>query len=117
MKFEIEQKDSYAILALKTDRLDSKVAPDLKSQIILLANSSDQNDLIVDLESVNFADSSGLSALLMAHRMYRDSDRTLVLCGLQERISKLLEISQLDDIFVTSKNRDGALEYINQTEE
>lgn len=117
MKFEIEQEDSYAILTLKTERLDSKVAPDLKSQIIFLANSSDENHLIVDLQSVNFADSSGLSALLMAHRLYRDSDRSLILCGLQNRITKLLDISQLNDIFITAENRNGALEYINQTKE
>lgn len=115
MKFEIEQDDNASVLALKTDRLDSKIAPDLKSQIILIANSSDEGHLVVDLENVNFADSSGLSALLMAHRLYRDSDRSLVLCNLTERISKLLEISQLEDVFITTTDRKTALEYLNDT--
>lgn len=115
MKFEIEQDDSYSVLTLKTDRLDSKIAPDLKSQIILLANASEKGHLIVDLQSVSFADSSGLSALLMAHRLYRDTDRKFVLCGLSDRIKKLLEISQLNDIFVTVDGRKSALEHINES--
>ncbi len=113
MKFEIEQGDNLSVLTLKSERLDSKIAPDLKSQIILIANTSDNGHLIVDLGSVTFADSSGLSALLMAHRVFRDSDRNLVLCNLTERINRLLEISQLEDVFTTVSDRQSAIEYLN----
>ncbi len=112
MKFEIEQDDSYTVLSLKTERMDSKVAPDLKSQVILLANSSEHGDLVLDLSTVTFADSSGLSALLMAQRLYRDSDRNLVLCGLTDKVNKLIEISQLQSVFNIATNRESAVELL-----
>lgn len=114
MKFEIEHEENYTMLTIKSERLDSKISPDLKSQIILLTNADDNGHLIMDLESVTFADSSGLSALLMAHRLYRDSDRDLVICSLSERVKKLLEISQLDNVFHIVENRDAALELLNE---
>lgn len=86
-------------MTLKSERLDSKVAPALKSQFIVLANTSDSGHLILDLGSLSFADSSGLSALLLVQRLYRDLDRNLVLCNVPDRIRKLLAISQLDSAF------------------
>lgn len=116
MKFEVEHEEAYTLLTLKSERLDSKISPDLKSQIILFTNSSDNSHLILDLESVEFADSSGLSALLMAHRLYRDTDRDLILCNLSDRVSKLLEISQLNSVFTVVENRDAALAHISENE-
>lgn len=114
MKFEIEQDETYTVVTLKAERLDSKVAPEIKSQIILMVNSSDHGDLILDLSSVIFADSSGLSALLMAQRLYRDSDRKLVICGLTEKVNKLIEISQLHSVFTITSNRTTAIELLGQ---
>lgn len=99
MKFEIQTEDDYSIMTLKSERLDSKVAPELKSQFIVLANTRDTGHLILDLGAVAFADSSGLGALLLAQRLYRDLDRNLVLCNVPDRIRKLLEISQLNNVF------------------
>ena len=99
MKFEIQTEDDYSIMIMKSERLDSKLAPELKSQFIVLANTSDTGHLILDLSAITFADSSGLGALLLAHRLYRDLDRNLVLCNVPERVRKLLEISQLDSAF------------------
>lgn len=99
MKFEIQTENDYSIMTLKLERLDSKVAPELKSQFIVLANTSDTGHLILDLSSLTFADSSGLGALLLVHRLYRDLDRNLVLCNVPERIRKLLAISQLEHVF------------------
>jgi anti-sigma B factor antagonist len=99
MKFEIQTEDNYSIMTLKLERLDSKVAPELKSQFIVLANTSDSGHLILDLHEVTFVDSSGLGALLLAQRLYRDLDRNLVLCHVPEKVRSLLSISQLDSAF------------------
>lgn len=112
MKYELDHEETTSIFALKEEKLDSGIAPDLKSQIILLANTSDTNHLILDLSKVTFADSSGLSALLLAHRLFRDSDRQLVLCGIHERVKKLLTISHLDHLFAVTKDRKSALKFI-----
>lgn len=104
MKFEIQTENDYSIMSLKSERLDSSVAPELKSQFIVLANTSDSGHLILDLGALSFADSSGLGALLLAQRLYRDLDRNLVLCNVPERIYKLLVISQLDNAFTIASD-------------
>ncbi|MFU8858817.1 MAG: STAS domain-containing protein [Cyclonatronaceae bacterium] len=115
MKFEIEQDDNVTIMTLKGSKLDTKIAAELKSQFILLSKAGESGHLILDLSSVNFADSSGLSALLLAHRLYRDADRKLILCNMTDRVNKLLEISQLTSVFTISSDKASALEHIDAT--
>lgn len=112
MNYELDHEDNISILKIKNDKLDSTVAPDLKSQIIILANSTDREHFILDLKQVTFADSSGLSALLLAHRLYRDSNRQFVVCNLADRIQELLKISQLDKVLNISNDPKDAIKYI-----
>lgn len=108
MKYEIEHDEHITTLTIQNSKLDTEVAPELKSQLIILSNADEQNHLILDLQNIEFADSSGLSALLLAHRLYRDNDRLLVLCNLQERVSKLIEISHLTDSFEITDTHEEA---------
>lgn len=109
MNYELDHEGNISILIIKNEKLDSTIAPDLKSQIIILANATEQEHLILDLKHVHFADSSGLSALLLAHRMYRDTNRKFVICNLADRIKELLKISQLDHVFNISENPNKAV--------
>lgn len=117
MKFEIQTENNYSIMTLKSERLDSKVAPELKSQFIVLANTSDSGHLILDLSAISFADSSGLGALLLAQRLYRDLDRNLVLCNVPERIKSLLSISQLNNAFTIAADTDEGITLASEMEE
>ena len=112
MKYELEHDDNISVLTIKNEKLDSTIAPELKSQIIIVANATEQEHLILDLQHINFADSSGLSALLLAHRLYRDSNRQLILCNVSDRVKKLLEISQLNQVFTISNDTDSAKDLI-----
>lgn len=98
-------------MQLKSTRLDSKAAPELKSRIVVLESEED-SDLIIDLSTVTFADSSGLGSLLLAHRLFRDNGRKLVLAGVTARVRKLLDISQLSSVFVLADDTGAALEYL-----
>lgn len=113
MKFDIKQDGIVSSMVLKSDRLDTKVAPDLKSQFILMANDSGTGHLVLDLGNIQFADSSGLSALLLAHRLYRDSDRRFILCNLSERVHKLIDISQLSAVFTIAADLEDATRMVS----
>jgi anti-sigma B factor antagonist len=112
MKINVARDGNTNFLSLDTEKLDSKIAPDLKSQVILLANDEKKGALVIDLGNISFADSSGLSALLLAHRLYRESGNALVLCNLSDRVEKLLEISQLTNVFTIVPNRDEAVKLL-----
>ncbi len=117
MKLDIQQHDNYAVISPGTKKLDSTVAPDFKSNLIVLGNALETGDLIINLGQVEFADSSGLSSLLLAHRLYRDSDRTLVLCALNPRVHKLIEISQLLNSFTIMDSQEEAEEFLASNDE
>ncbi|MEX0686628.1 MAG: STAS domain-containing protein [Balneolales bacterium] len=115
MKIELNQDGEVSILKLNGERLDSKIAPDLKSRVVILDTEEDAN-LIIDLSSITFADSSGLGALLLAHRLFRDNQRKLVLAGVTDRVQKLIDISQLGDIFVIAKDADAGIKLLKEGE-
>ena len=117
MNLNIDQQDGYVVLTPGGSRLDSTAAPELKSNIIVMGNAVETGDLILDLHKVEFADSSGLSALLMAYRLYRDSERTLILSGLNERVETLLNISRLTDSFTITKDLDEAVYLVKGSED
>jgi len=97
MKYVLDKKEQYTILELQEEKLDSGLAPLLKSEFVTFHAEGIRN-LIMDLSKVQYADSSGLSALLIANRLCKELKGILVLVGLQPGLEKLVKISQLTTI-------------------
>lgn len=95
--YTIEKKEKYAQINLKDEKLDSHISPSLKSELVVL-NSEGFKNIIIDLTETRYCDSSGLSAILVANRLCKNSGGTFVLSGLQRSVMKLISISQLDTI-------------------
>ncbi|MEQ8238282.1 MAG: STAS domain-containing protein [Cyclobacteriaceae bacterium] len=96
MKFSIDRQDQYTVIAFDEEKLDSTVAPEVKSEFVTLQAEGVQN-LIVDLSGVKYSDSSGLSALLVGNRLFSDKG-SFVLCKVTDHVMKLINISQLDKV-------------------
>jgi len=97
MNFEIEKHDKYTLIKVRVEKLDSNIAPALKSELVVL-NSDGVKNIIIDLTETRYCDSSGLSAILVANRLCKNAKGAFVLTGLQEPVKKLISISQLDTI-------------------
>lgn len=97
MSFQIEKNDRYVVIKLQAEKLDSNLAPSLKSELVVL-NTDGAKNIIIDLTDTRYCDSSGLSAILVANRLCKNSQGVFVLTGLQEPVKKLISISQLDTI-------------------
>jgi anti-anti-sigma factor len=98
MKFEVTKNGTGTVLTLKERKLDVSVSPELKGEFILLCRPS-LKSLVVDLSAVEFCDSSGLSALLIADRLMRQHGGEIKLVGVHKKVLALLKISQLDKVF------------------
>ena len=96
-KFIIEKRGNYTYIKILDEKLDTFLAPALKSELVILASDREKN-LIMDLSNVKYCDSSGLSAILVANRLSKNSDGTFVLVGLQDAVRRLISISQLDSV-------------------
>lgn len=97
MKYTIDKQEKYALLRLHEEKMDSSVAPGLKSELITLHAEGVKN-IILDLSEVKYTDSSGLSALLVGNRIFQEEGGIFVLSGLSEHTAKLIKISQLDSV-------------------
>jgi anti-sigma B factor antagonist len=98
MKFEVTKNTHHTVLKLKERKLDVSVSPELKGEFILLCRPT-LKSLVVDLTDVEFCDSSGLSALLIAERQMRGHGGKVSLVGVHKKVMALLKISQLDRVF------------------
>ncbi len=111
MKFSVDKQDKYTVFALLEDNLNSLVAPDLKSEFVILSNEGVTN-LILDLSAVQFVDSSGLSAILTANRLWKALG-TFILTGVEHpSVKKLIEISRLDAVLTIVPTVSEAIDYI-----
>ncbi len=97
MSFDTKKHDNYSVITFSTDKLDAIVAPDLKSELVLVSKAGEKN-IIMDMNSVKYCDSSGLSALLVGHRLCNEVKGSFILFGLQPAVEKLLSISQLNNV-------------------
>lgn len=97
MNFTITNKDKYTLVVSNVDKLDTTCAPELKSELVYL-NKTDVRNIIIDMGKTRYCDSSGLSALLVANRLCKGVNGTLVICALQEPVMKLVQISQLESV-------------------
>lgn len=97
MKYTIDKKENYTIITIDEKKLDTSIAPDLKSEFVKL-NAEGINNLILDLNNVKYTDSSGLSSILIANRLCNSSNGLLILTGLQDHVMKLITISKLESV-------------------
>lgn len=115
MNFSIENGDKHKIVTCNIENLNSSVSPELKAELVLLNKKGDKN-LVLDINQTKYCDSSGLSAILLANRLCRDSEGTFVLTGVNDQIQKLIEISQLDRVLHITPTLSEAVDFVYMEE-
>lgn len=111
MKYTIDKQEKYALLRLHEEKMDSSVAPGLKSELITLHAEGVKN-IILDLSDVKYTDSSGLSALLVGNRIFQEEGGIFVLAALSEHTIKLIKISQLDSVLNITLTAEEAVDAV-----
>ena len=98
MKYSIDKDERYSLVKVKEEKLDSSVSSGFKSDLVTMQAEGILN-LIVDLSEVKYIDSSGLSALLVGNRVFREAGGAFIIAEPTEHTQKLISISQLDKVF------------------
>ncbi len=111
MKYTIDKQEKYSLLRLHEDKMDSSVAPGLKSELITLHAEGVKN-IILDLSDVKYTDSSGLSALLVGNRIFQEEGGIFILAALSEHTIKLIKISQLDSVLNITLTPEEAIDSV-----
>jgi anti-sigma B factor antagonist len=111
MKYTVDKHEKYVVLKLNEPKLNSLVTPQLKSELILI-NTEGQRNIVLDLSLVKFADSSGLSSLLVGHRLCKNADGVFIMVGLNDAVARLVTISQLDNVLTIVPSTEEAIDLI-----
>ena len=111
MKYSVDKKEKHTLLSLEEEKLDTLIAPDLKSEFVKL-NAEGISNVILDLSKVKYVDSSGLSSILVANRLCENSGGKLVLACVTDHVMKLLKISQLDSILEIQPTVDESIDAV-----
>lgn len=98
MRFEKSANDHFATIKLLDEKLDSRNAADLKKELLLLVEAEGTRNIVLNLAEVAYADSSGLSALLMGNRACNAVDGAMIVCGLNESVQSLVKITKLNEV-------------------
>lgn len=115
MEFNIEKFENHTLIKVLEEKLDTHIAPTLKSELVLVSGNGEKN-IVLDLSNCRYCDSSGLSAILVANRLCKNASGTFVLTGLNDAVERLITISQLDTVLNIASSVDEAVGMIKEAE-
>jgi anti-sigma B factor antagonist len=75
---------------------------------------SGSKKVVADLAALEYIDSSGLAVMIELHQRLIKGGGVLKLCGLNERINGIFDVTKLNSIFQIRKNRETALAEFNK---
>lgn len=113
MDFKIDKLDDFILVQVQKEKLDTTIAPSLKSELVLLAGNNEKN-ILLDLSKCTYCDSSGLSAILVANRLCKNTEGVFVLAGLQPAVERLVSVSQLDTVLNIAPTADDGIEMMRK---
>lgn len=106
LKVEVSEENDKSIVTLMGE-IDAYTAPQLKESLLPLTRI--ESKLVeVNLEDVNYMDSTGLGVFISALKSTKENNSHLKLVNLQDRVLRLFKITGLDEIIdITTAVRGG----------
>jgi anti-anti-sigma factor len=103
-----EESTGTCVIVGISGRLDTTNYTILEKRLSEMTDNG-QDKILVDCTKMDYISSSGLRILLMILKKVNVMKGRFVLCGLQENIREIFEISGFTSIFEIHTNRDEAL--------
>jgi anti-sigma B factor antagonist len=103
---ETREHGDWTIVDVKGE-VDLYTAPRLKERLKDLVGAG-KHRLLVNLEGVEFMDSTGLGVLIGALKRAREANGALELAGLRNPVRKVLSITGLNRVFTIHESADRA---------
>ena len=107
LSLETRELDGHTLVAVGGE-IDVYTAPKLRDKITELVGSG-HHSLIIDMEKVDFLDSTGLGVLVGGLKKIRAEDGSMSLICSQERLLKIFQITGLAKVFTIHSSEAAAL--------
>lgn len=107
LSLDTRQENGRTIIEVGGE-IDVYTAPKLRDRISELVAAGNYH-LVVDMDKVDFLDSTGLGVLVGGLKKLRDHDGSMQLICTQERLLKIFRITQLAKVFNIYESQAEAL--------
>jgi anti-sigma B factor antagonist len=107
LRTEVSDMGGWTVVTVFGE-LDVATSPDLREQLIDLVNGG-RNRLVLDLDGIDFLDSTGLGTIVSALKRARTHGGDLRLVCTETRITRLFEITGLDKAVPLLPSLDAAV--------
>ena len=104
---QLEERDGWAVARLSGD-LDLTTSPRLREQIVQ-AITNGRSQIVLDLEAVDFVDSTGLGVLVGLLKRARTQGGDLRLVSTRTSFRKILELTALERALPLAASVDDAI--------
>ena len=103
---DVKSFEKEGVLVFQVNgEINISTSPDLKKQF----EKAPSKKIVVDLEKVNYIDSSGLATLVEILKKTKSQGGSLGLAGMSSKVKSLFEITKLDKLFLIFLNQDEAV--------
>ncbi len=85
--------------------IDIYTYPMFKEEVIKCFNSN-QTDILIDGQKLDYIDSTGLGALISILKNLRDNEYNIYLTNIKTNIKKIFDITELDKLFIIRGEKD-----------
>jgi anti-sigma B factor antagonist len=103
------EKHGDSVLLVIAGQIDMYSSPELRGELTAALESGSKR-LVLDMEKVEFIDSSGLATLIEVLQKLRGSEGKLRLSNLSSGVLGVFELSNLDQLFDIRATREEALQ-------
>ncbi len=114
VNFELKKENNIAIFKLLEKNFDAQIAGLVKGELTILLTADEINKLVFDLSEVEYCDSSGLSAILLAFRILQANEGHIRLAAPNKSVKNLIDISQLGRVLPIRDSVDEAVKELEK---
>ncbi len=108
MEISIDNINGLQVLSVIEPRIDAAAAIQFKDKMKELTGQHSDN-VVLNLENVQFIDSSGLGAIVAAKK-HMGNDRQLLLAGLTPIVAKVFSLTRMEKVFKIHANVSDAVD-------
>ena len=108
MDYSVSEQDDVIIISLNGKIMGGPEATEINEKFNQLIDNK-KLKIVIDLNNVEWMNSSGLGILIGAVSLFRNNNGQLRIINVSERIQNLLKITKLAGIFETSSSLEEAI--------
>jgi anti-sigma B factor antagonist len=113
MNYSVSEQDDIIIISLTGKIMGGPEATEINEKFNQLIDEK-KLKVVIDLNEVEWMNSSGLGILIGAVSLYKNNDGQLRIIHVSDRIQNLLKITKLAGIFETSNSLEEAISSFTQ---